>query len=134
MALAAAMGLSVAERGQTEQASAPDRALLAQDVTKLGIVVMANQTPITQADAKAVLPILEKLQAQRGGPGPERAGIDEKAAADLDVQLRAALSPKLRAAVEAVRLVSARTVICRGRSTWSSRFQESVPGATMAQR
>ncbi len=105
IALAATMGLTVAARGQTGQASAPGWALLAEDVTKLGIVVMANQTAITQADAKAVLPILEKLQAQRGGPGPESAGLDEKAAADLDAQLRAARSPKLRAAVEAVRLL-----------------------------
>ncbi|MGD0111236.1 MAG: hypothetical protein ABSD48_05175 [Armatimonadota bacterium] len=61
IALAATMGLTVAARGQTGQASAPGWALLAEDVTKLGIVVMANQTAITQADAKAVLPILEKL-------------------------------------------------------------------------
>jgi hypothetical protein len=105
IALVAATGLTVAARGETEKASAPGRALLAQDVMKLGIVVMANQTPITQADAKAVLPILEKLQAERGGPGPERAGLDDEAAADLDAQLKAALSPKLRAAVDAVRLL-----------------------------
>jgi len=105
IALVAATGFTVAARGEAEKASAPGRALLAEDVMKLGIVVMANQTPITQADAKAVLPILERLQAERGGRGRERAGLDDEAAADLDAQLRAALSPKLRAAVEAVRLL-----------------------------
>ena len=106
VALAAATGLVAVARAQTDQANKPGRVLLDEDLAKLAIVVMANQTPVTQADAQAVLPILEEMQEQRGEPGTEGQRLDDATAADLDAQLRAALSPTLLAAVDVVRLLT----------------------------
>lgn len=65
---AAAIGLVAVAAAQTGQASKPGHVLLDEDLLKLGIVVMANQTPITQADAQAVLPVFGE------DPGSTRAG------------------------------------------------------------
>ena len=105
LVLAAAAGLGAVARAQTDQGTVPGRVLLDGDLAKLGVVVMANQTPITRADAQAVLPVLEKIQADLEEQEPDGDGTDD-AAADLDAQLRAALSPKLLAAVGAVRLLA----------------------------
>jgi hypothetical protein len=91
--------------GQADQAAKPGRVLLDEDVTKLAVVVMANQTPITQADAQAVLPVLESMQAQLEEQRQTAQGPDDTAAAELDAQLLAALSPKLEQAVGVVRLL-----------------------------
>jgi len=104
--LAAAVGLGVLARAQTYQGSKPGCVLLDEDLTKLGIVVMANQTPITQADAQAVLPVLEAIQAQLEEQRQTREGPDDEAAAALDAQLRAALSPEVLGAVDVVRLLA----------------------------
>jgi hypothetical protein len=106
LALVMATGLVAVARAQSGPGGAPAMMALDQDVTKLAIVVMANQTPITQADAQAVLPALEGIQAQledqRAAGGPP----DEEAVAALDAQLRAALPANLLAAVDVVRLLT----------------------------
>ena len=104
--LAAATGLVAAARAQTDQAARPGRVLLDEDVMKLAIVVMASQTPITQADAQAVVPVLESMQAQLEEQRQTGQGSDDAAAAELDAQLLGALSPRLREAVAVVRLLA----------------------------
>ena len=73
-----------------------NRIALGRDLVKLGIVVMANQTPITQADAQAVLPALTAMRAPNTLP--------EANAATLDANLLSALPAGLRQAVSVVRL------------------------------
>jgi hypothetical protein len=70
---------------------------LGKDVAKLAIVVMANQTPITSADAQAVLPVLKELR-------DAKMPISEATAQALDGKLQAAFSPTLKQAVSVVRL------------------------------
>jgi hypothetical protein len=78
-------------------AAAGPRLILWKDVAKLGVVVMANQTPITQADAKAVLPVLQELR-------DTKKPMDEATATAIDGKLQAALSADLKQAVSVVRL------------------------------
>jgi hypothetical protein len=109
--LAAATGLVARAQtlgraaGQADQAAKPGRVLLDENVMKLAVVVMANQTPITQADAQAVLPVLESMQARLEEQRQTAQGPDDAAAAELDARLLAALSPKLQQAVGVVRLL-----------------------------
>lgn len=87
-------GMALARAGAEEDYA--QRITLARDVVKLGIVVMANQTPITAADAKAVLPVLQAIRT------PET--MTEELAARLDEQLLSVLSPAMQDAVKVVRL------------------------------
>ena len=104
--LLGAGGLAVVATAQTDQGSRAGPALLDAEVSKLAVVVMANQTPIAQADAQRVLPVLQKIQAQLGQRQPgERP--DETAAEGLQAQLHAALPAHLSAAVDKVRLLTA---------------------------
>jgi len=105
VALAAAIGLVAVGAAQTGKASKPGHVLLDEDLLKLGIVVMANQTPITQADAQAVLPVLEKIQAQLEQDRAAGTPPDDAALVALDAELLAALTPKLQSAVGVVRLL-----------------------------
>jgi hypothetical protein len=73
-----------------------NRVALGRDLVKLGIVVMANQTPITPSDAQAVLPALQAMR--------EKDTLSEADAAALDANLQAALPSTLRQAVQVVRL------------------------------
>ena len=73
-----------------------NRATLTKDVIKLAIVVMANQTPITPADATAILPALQAIKAENV--------IGEDKAATLDTQLHSAFSPAIESGVKVVRL------------------------------
>ncbi|NIR00401.1 MAG: hypothetical protein GTN78_09410, partial [Gemmatimonadales bacterium] len=50
--VAAAVGLAGAAPAPTTEETRGGRLLLAEDLMKLSVVVMANQTPITQADAQ----------------------------------------------------------------------------------
>ena len=106
VALAATLGLVMVAAAQTDQESKPARMALDEDLMKLAVVVMANQTPITQADAQAVLTAPEDIQAQlprgRGGGMPP----DDAAFAALDSELQDALSPELQSAVGVVRLLT----------------------------
>jgi hypothetical protein len=106
VALAAALGLVAMATAQTDRTSKPARMALDEDLMKLAVVVMANHTPITQADAKAVLPALEAIQAGLGEAKAGGAPPDDAAIAALDAGLQAALSPTLRNAVAAVRLLT----------------------------
>jgi len=103
--LAAAAGLLAVASAQTDQGVKPGRVLLDEDLARLAIVVMANQTPIAQADAQEVLPALEAIQAKIEEQKQTAYEPDDAAAAELDAQLLAALSPELREAVSVVRLL-----------------------------
>ncbi len=83
-------------RSASAQEDYTDRRTLARDIVKLAIVVMANQTPISQADAQAVLPVLKDIRAQMP--------LSEESAATLDANLTQSYSPTLKAAVGVVRL------------------------------
>lgn len=92
-------GLAFLARAQAgEGAGTPftHRIALGRDLVRLSIVAMANQTPIAQADARAVLPVLQAIKAQ------DR--ITEANAADLDRRLQQALSSDLKEALRVVRL------------------------------
>lgn len=73
-----------------------NRMTLGRDVVKLAIVVMANQTPITRDDARAILPALQAIR--------ENDVITEENALTLDAGLMNALSSPLRQAVDVVRM------------------------------
>ena len=106
VALAAALGLVVMATAQTDRTSKPALMALDEDLMKLAVVVMANHTPITQADAKAVLPALEAIQTELGEAKAGGAPPDDAAIAALDSGLQTALSPTLQSAVGAVRLLA----------------------------
>ncbi len=91
------------------------RRALMQDVARLGVVVMANQTKITPADARAILPTLTAVRTTRR--------LTETAAQELDGKLQAALSAPLRQAVSVVRLPAPGPAMhCRLRHmTWHHR-------------
>ncbi len=103
--IVAGAGLTAVSRAQGGPGSSPGRVALEQDVAKLTVVVMANQTPISQADAQAVLPVLQKIQTKLEA-SRENGPLDEATATDLDAQLRAALPAGLSTAVGAVRLLT----------------------------
>jgi hypothetical protein len=89
-----AVGLSAwAQAGDQDWAN---RLTLGRNVVKLAVVVMANQTPISQADAQAVLPALQAIR--------NTDKITEMNAATLSSKLLHALPAGLGAAVETVRL------------------------------
>ena len=92
--LAVGIGTAFSRAGAQEVFT--NRATLTKDVIKLAIVVMANQTPITQADATAILPKLLAIKAEDV--------ISETQAAQLDAQLHSAFSPVIESAVSVVRL------------------------------
>lgn len=73
-----------------------NRIMLAQDVAKLAVVVSANQTPFTRADAQAIIPVLHEIQDARV--------MTESLAVTLDAKLQRALSPALESAIARVRL------------------------------
>jgi hypothetical protein len=103
--VAVAVGVAGAAPAPTPEEIRRGRPPLAEDLMKLSVVVMANQTPITQADARAVLPVLEDIQAQlrehrQAGERPDGAAV-----AGLEAELLEALSPELRSAVATVRLL-----------------------------
>lgn len=106
MALAAMPGLVALATAQMSQTAQPAPMQLDQDLAKLAVVVMANQTPITQADARALLPVLERVQAQREEARGEGGPPDDDALAALDSELRAGLSPGLQSALGVVRLLA----------------------------
>jgi hypothetical protein len=106
LALAATLGLVMIAAAQTDQASKPARMALDEDLMKLAVVVMANQTPITQADAQAVLPALEGIQAQLSQGQADGTPPDDSALAALCSELQDALSPELQSAVGVVRLLT----------------------------
>ena len=80
---------------QQEEAYA-GRIALVREVAKLGIVVMANQTPISAGEAASVVPALEAIRAVDTFTEPQ--------AVEMQSRLHAALSSPLQAAVEKVRL------------------------------
>jgi hypothetical protein len=106
IALAATLGLVVIAAAQTDQGSKPARIALDEDLMRLAVVVMANQTPITQADAQAVLPALEDIRARLEQDRAAGTPPDETVMAELDSELHAALSPTLKSAVGVVRLLT----------------------------
>jgi len=73
-----------------------NRITLGRDVARLVIVVMANQTPISPADAQAVLPALQAIR--------DADKITEANAGSLNEKLLSAMPDGLRAAVQKVRL------------------------------
>lgn len=89
------MGALVAWAAGPEQDFAK-RMILGRSITKLAIVVMANQTPIAQADAQAVLPALQAVR--------DTEKITEKNAVTLNETLLSSMPEGLRGAVEKVRL------------------------------
>ncbi len=105
-ALAAALGLVAVAAAQRYERAEPARMALDEDLMRLAVVVMANQTPITQADAQAVLPALDKIQAQLEQDRAAGTPADDTAIASLDAELLAALTPRLRSAVDVVRLLT----------------------------
>jgi hypothetical protein len=106
VALAAALGLVAMATAQMDQGRKPARMALDENLMKLAVVVMANQTAITQADAQAVLPALEDIQAQFEQDRAAGTPPDETVMAELDSKLQAALSPTLKSAVGVVRLLT----------------------------
>ncbi|MHB9026728.1 MAG: hypothetical protein ACYC7E_21565 [Armatimonadota bacterium] len=92
----AGVGVAAFYTHAAAQESYANRVTLGRDVVKLAIVVMANQTPVTAADARAILPVLEDIRS--------REKIDEEAAAQLAADLQSALSAPLQSAVDVVRL------------------------------
>lgn len=77
-----------------------NRVALGRDIAKLAIVVMANQTPITAADAKGVLSVLQAIKAEDV--------ISEKEASSFNEQLHSAFSSDLKQAISVVRMPEAR--------------------------
>lgn len=96
--VALTLGL-VAAFSQQGPADYTNRRELGRDVVKLGILVVANQNPITPDDARRILPVLEAIRAEDA--------ITEANALKLDADLRAALGPALGPAMARVRLPEA---------------------------
>ena len=99
LALVGVVVLGVAGLSAWAQAADQDwanRLTLGRNVAKLAIVVMANQTPISPADAQAVLPALKAIR--------DTDKITEMNAGALSGKLLSAMPAGLRAAVEQVRL------------------------------